>query len=102
MPVYEVSNADGFVPKHSARTGRFAWDGHELRFTGGPYHQPQAGWDLAGTYHPRGVRMPHDRKRGRRYQIVLRSIMRHPADDAPPRHEGRDFIITYWYCRAQA
>ena len=101
LPVYEVSNADGFVPKRSARTGLWSWDGREIRFTSGPYHQPRARWDLAGTYHPDGVRMPHDLKRGRRYQIVLRSIMRRPADDAPPRHEGVDFIITYWYCRAQ-
>lgn len=100
VPVYEVSNALGFVPKHSARTGRFAWDGRDLRFTSGPYHLPAAGWDLAGSYHPRGVRMPHDRKRGTRYELVLRSAIRHPADDAPPRRTGRDFVITPWYCDA--
>jgi len=99
VPVYEVSNAIGFVPEHGGRTGRWSWNGRELRFTSGPYHQPAAGWDLAGTYHPRGVRMPHDRRRGTRYQLVLRSIVRHPADEAPPRREGRDFIITWWYCR---
>jgi hypothetical protein len=101
VPYYEVSGDRWFLPAGAPRTGRWAWDGRHLRFTSGPYHVPGASFDLAGTYHPDGVRMPHDRKRGRRYEIVLRSAVRDPAGDAPPHREGRDFFISFWYCRAQ-
>jgi hypothetical protein len=100
VAVYELSGERSFLPQRSARTGRWAWDGSGLRFTSGPYHVPDAGWDLAGTYHPDGVPMPHDRRHGRRYQVVLRSVLRHPAKDAPPRRVQRDPFVTPWYCRA--
>jgi hypothetical protein len=98
----KVAFATDYVPSYlrAGKQGSFVPTATGVRFTSGPFFQPDKGWRLLGDVHPRGVTMPHDKRRGTRYQLVLRSApgKGKVSRDAPPRRTGRNFIITPWYC----
>lgn len=99
---YDVADDAGFAAE-GAGAGRWSMRAGKVRFHDGPYWAPEQGWRLVGDLHPGGVRMPHDRRKGTRYELVLRSRPgAQPDVDAPPRAEGRDFVLTFWYCDDQA
>jgi hypothetical protein len=103
VPGYMVSGATmtAYLPRSVGTTGAWRPTRTGVRFTTGPFQVPARGWDLVADVHRRGVTMPHDRRKGTRYQLVIRSAAtaRRVADDAPPKRPGRNFIITPWYCR---
>jgi hypothetical protein len=102
VPGYMVSGETMtvYLPKAAGTTGAWQPTATGVRFTSGPFHVPARGWDLVADVHRRGVTMPHDKRKGTRYQLVIRSAAtaRKVADDAPPKGTGRNFIITPWYC----
>jgi hypothetical protein len=98
-----VAFATDYVPSYlrAGQQGTFVPTARGVRFTSGPFFRPARGWRLIGDVHPRGVPMPHDKRRGTRYQLVLRSAPGpgRVSPDAPPRRTGRNVIVTPWYCR---
>jgi hypothetical protein len=103
VPGYMVSGETMtvYLPRSAGTTGAWRPTRTGVRFTTGPFQVPARGWDLVADVHRRGVTMPHDKRKGTRYQLVVRSAAtaRRVADDAPPKRTGRNVIITPWYCR---
>jgi hypothetical protein len=58
------------VPKGGGTEGSWRQDGDLLRFRGGP--DDQLGARFVGVVQSPAVRMPHNRKRGTRYDVVIR------------------------------
>jgi hypothetical protein len=70
------------VPKVGGTKGSWCQDGDLLRFRGGP--DDQLGARFVGVVQSPAVRMPHDRKRGTRYD--------------PPFKVDPDFYVGWWSC----
>jgi hypothetical protein len=80
----EVAFATDYVPRYlrAGRQGAFVATATGVRFTSGPFLRPVR---RVGDVHPDGIAMPRDRRRGARYQLVLR-----PA---------RGARAAAWYCQ---
>ena len=89
-----------YLPKSAGTQGDWTPTATGVRFTSGPFQVPARGWDLVADVHPEGVKMPHDRRKGKRYQLVIRSAdtARKVNRYAPPKRTLRNFVITPWYC----
>jgi hypothetical protein len=102
VPAYLVSGETMtvYLPKSAGTQGGWRPTARGVRFTSGPFHAPGRGWDLVADVHPEGVTMPHDKRKGTEYQLVIRSAAtaRRVASNAPPKRTLRNFIITPWYC----
>ena len=90
-----------YTPKAAGTQGSWRATKTGVRFTSGPLHVPARGWDLVADVHPQGVTMPKDKRKGTKYQLVLRSAVtaRKIADNAPPPRTIHNFFITPWYCQ---
>jgi hypothetical protein len=84
-----------------ARTGKWSHKGNHIHFRGGeldrsspfPVH-------VAGTWHPRGVRMPHSQHRAaHKYRVVLFDRRSDDSDaGAPHREFDHRMNVSFYYC----
>jgi hypothetical protein len=79
----------------------FAFKGHTLRFGKGAFNTDLSFWHVTGTYHARGVTMPHSvLNPSRKYKLVLHGRAG-DSDSAPPAAgaEFKQYVASsFWYC----